>query len=116
MEQKDPLTGEIFYPGRTNQRFSSRENQIRYNNLKAYEKRKAKADIDRKFDYNRTILKKILGNKQHETRSVDFLLGAGFDFYSITHYRVKDNVKQNCVYEFAFIVNKDKTIKIFKHE
>ena len=39
MRQKDPLTGELFIPKRSNQLFFTKENQIRYNNLKAKKER-----------------------------------------------------------------------------
>lgn len=38
-ERKDPLTGELFVPNRSNQKFASKENQTAYNNLRANEKR-----------------------------------------------------------------------------
>ena len=38
----DPLTKEKFIPKRRNQKFSKRENQIVFNNNKAYKKRQEK--------------------------------------------------------------------------
>lgn len=62
MEQaRDLLTNELFYKSRSNQKFANRKNQIRYNNIKAYKKRKAKAPTDKILDKNRAILKKVLG-------------------------------------------------------
>lgn len=111
----DPLTGEVFYKQRSNQKFASRENQIRYNNKIAEEKRRIKASIDKKLDKNRTILKNILRNQTEVIKSIDFLHGAGFDFFIHTHNYIKGQQKFSCVYEFAFgIVEKGK-IKIFRY-
>ncbi|MCK5138017.1 MAG: hypothetical protein KAR19_19695 [Bacteroidales bacterium] len=44
---KDLLTDEEFVKRRNNQRFASRQNQIRYNNMKAQEKRNIKSQVDR---------------------------------------------------------------------
>ncbi len=114
MEQKDPLTGEVFYPKRTNQQFASRKNQIRYNNLKAYKKRKAKSGVERLLDKNRTILSEILGNETEVIRSKDFLLGAGFHFGCQTHSIRKNNEIWKCVYDYAFISDGN-SIKITKN-
>ena len=51
----DPLTGEEFVPKRSNQKFASRENQIRYNNLKAKEIRQAKSKT-RKISFKKNLL------------------------------------------------------------
>ena len=97
----DPLTKEAFAPKRYNQKFASRKNQIKYNNILARRKRLAKIKIDQPLDRNRTILKGILNGKAEQTKSKDWLLALGYRFGYYTH-----NVKYNdksipCVYEFA---------------
>ena len=115
MKREDPLTGEVFYPRRENQKFASRENQIRYNNKKAEKKRKAKAEIDKYLDNNRSILKAILGNKNEVIKSKDFLLGAGFNFGCHTHSLRKDDKLLRCVYDYAFINHTDNSFKIVRN-
>ncbi|MBL4593473.1 MAG: hypothetical protein JKX68_06620 [Flavobacteriales bacterium] len=115
MQQKDPLTGELFSPKRSNQLFASGENQIRYNNLKAQETRKVKASIHRYLDKNRTILSIVLGNNKEVIQSRDFLLGAGFYFAYHTHNIRKNNEIWKCVYDYAYRSNEDSSIKIIKH-
>ncbi len=112
---KDPFTGETFYKRRSNQKFASRENQIRYNNHLAGEKRKSKASIDGYLDKNRTILKSILGNEKIATKSKDFLLGAGFHFGCHTHSVQRGKDIWMCVYDYAFFKVGDDQYKIIKH-
>ena len=82
---KDPFTAELFIKRRNNQKFATRRNQVRYNNIKAQKKRDAKLPIERILDKNRTILQTILSGRLEITKSKDFLLGSGFNFiYLIT--------------------------------
>ena len=85
MERKDPLTGEEFYPKRSNQFLASRENQTRFNNLKASKKRKVKYLVDSILDKNRKVLAKILGDELEIIKSKEFLRGAEFHFGCHTH-------------------------------
>lgn len=111
---KDPLTGETFLKKRSNQVFANRENQIRYNNQKAYEKRKAKSLVDKILDKNRIILKIILGSDDEVVRSYDFLSGAGFNFGCSTHSVKIDRYKWICVYDYAYLPMDNETFKIIK--
>ncbi|WP_024773010.1 hypothetical protein [Aquimarina macrocephali] len=111
---KDLLTGEFFTPTRSDQRFATKENQIRYNNLKARQKRRAKAEIDRALDANRNILRKILNNKEEVIKTHDFLLGAGFNFGITTHKMNKEGKLWSCVYEYALLHLGDGRLKITK--
>jgi hypothetical protein len=70
----DLLTQEEFTKQRSNQKFASSKNRIRYNNLKARKKRITKGPIDRTLDQNRTILSRILGDKTEIVVSRDYLL------------------------------------------
>ncbi len=98
---KDLLTQQSFYKKRTNQKFATPQNRIRYNNRKARRKRAAKAYIDRKLDRNRTILERILSGKKEVTVSRDYLLGSGFDFNFISYHTKVDNVIYDGIYEFG---------------
>lgn len=110
----DPLTGESFIKQRNNQVFANRQNQIKYNNLKAMNKRKSIANISRILDKNRTVLKTILGDKTEITKSLDFLLGAGFNFGCSTHSINHDEKKWVCIYDYAYTLIYEKTFKIIK--
>ncbi|MEM9687625.1 MAG: hypothetical protein AAF934_12000 [Bacteroidota bacterium] len=112
---KDPFTGETFHKRRSNQKFASRENQIRYNNRIAREKRKAKALVEQYLDKNRTILKTILGNEKVITKSRDFMLGAGFHFGCHTHSIQRGKELWKCVYDYAFLNIGNNQYKIVKH-
>ena len=97
---KDLLTQEEFIKSRSNQKFSSPENRIRYNNLKARHKRAAKNPVDRLLDMNRTILKRILGDNNEIVVSRDFLLGAGFSFKYFSYQIEVDGVTFAGIYEY----------------
>lgn len=115
MQRKDPLTGEAFVPRRTNQRFASRRNQIHYNNLKAGEKRKAKAQLDRLLDKNRTILKTVLVDKKEVILSKDYLLGAGFHFGALTHNVKVGEATFHCIYDFSYTRHENNKYKIVRN-
>ncbi len=99
---KDPLTGEEFNKKRSNQKFASRTNQIKFNNMKAYNKRKAKSIPNKILDRSRDVLKNALGDNDSVERSYDFLLGAGLHFGYYTHQINKDDLKWICVYDYAY--------------
>lgn len=111
-EAKDPLTGEKFIKKRNNQIFANRKNQIRFNNLKAQEKRKSTVQINSLLNKNRMILKQLLINKTEITKSHDFLLGAGFHFGVNTHTLNIDNKKWTCIYEYSYSFIGDNQFKI----
>lgn len=112
----DPLTGESFSPRRSNQIFASRANQIRFNNIKARVKRRAKSKVDRSLDKCRTILKDALGDRKSRTLSRDFLLGAGFDFTCITHTVKIEEDLYYFLYELGYTILENGKIKITKYD
>jgi hypothetical protein len=115
MVYTDPLTQETFYPQRTNQKFASRRNQIKYNNLKARKKRAAKKKFDQPLDKNRTILSGILGSNKEAVKSKDWLLALGYHFNIYTHSMLYEGKSIPCIYEFAIAqIERDK-YKIFRH-
>ncbi|AUP81223.1 hypothetical protein [Flavivirga eckloniae] len=111
---KDPLTGETFYKQRNNQVFANRKNQIKYNNLKALEKRKSIAIINRILDKNRSILISILEGKPEAIKSYDYLLGTGFHFGCSTHTIKRENDNWICIYDYGYMLEGDKTFRIIK--
>jgi hypothetical protein len=99
---EDPLTGEEFYKKRSNQIFATRANQIKFNNNKAYQKRRAKNLHDRILDRSRDVLKNVLRDKEYVEKSYDFLHGAGLHFGYYTHQISKEDVKWVCIYDYAY--------------
>jgi hypothetical protein len=115
MYYTDPLTKENFLPIRSNQKFASRKNQIRFNNLKAKIKRAAKKKFDQPLDRNRTILKGILGDKKEMIKSQDWLLALGFNFRIYTHGVMYEGKSIPCIYEFALVKVGEDKYKVFHH-
>ncbi|MBL4653910.1 MAG: hypothetical protein JKY53_13765 [Flavobacteriales bacterium] len=111
---KDPLTGESFLKQRSNQVFANRENQIKYNNLKALQKRQAMAEVNTILNKNRSILKSTLNGNKEVVKSLDFLLGAGFNFGCSTHTIKHNDKKWNCIYDFAYLLMGNKQFKIIQ--
>ncbi len=102
--RNDLLTGEEFTPSRRNQRFASRANQVRYNNLLAQQKRDAKRPLDLALDRNRSILIRLLGEAKSVTKSKDYLLGAGYDFTAFTQTAKDEMFNFYCVYDMALLI------------
>ena len=110
--KKDPYSGELFIPIRSNQKFANRSNQIAWNNSKARAKRNAKKPTDHILDKNRTVLIQVLGNKNERIRSKDFLRGAGFSFGHYCQCIKADDIIYQLVYDYAIADNKDGTYTI----
>ncbi len=115
MNYIDPLTQESFIPERTNQRFASRKNQIKYNNLKAKEKRLVKSEVDVILDKNRTILRTVLNGNKEIILTRDYLLGAGFHFGCFTHSKIIKEKEYRCIYEYAYSPINNENYDIIKH-
>jgi hypothetical protein len=113
---RDLLTQEEFSKQRNNQKFSSSNNRIRYNNLKARQKRATKAPIDRKLDQNRTILNRIIGNNLEIIVSKDYLLGAGFSFNYYSFLKEVNGVTFSGIYENGIARTSDDKFKIIKFD
>ncbi len=114
LRAKDPLTGQEFIKHRHNQKFATRANQIRFNNLKALRKRAAKAPLDRILDNNRTILNKILGNNTEEVVSRDYLLGTGYSLNYLQYKRTVTGIEYAGIYEYGIAKLSDGKYKIVK--
>ena len=85
MIKQDPLTGEEFYPIRENQRFASRQNQIKYNNLLAKEKREQQALFLKQLNANQSILEACLDGEDKAIVNRSILMQEGYDFRFMTH-------------------------------
>jgi hypothetical protein len=111
---KDLLTHEEFIKQRNNQKFASSKNRIRYNNLKARQKRVIKAPVDRILDQNRKVLSRIIGNKTEIIVSRDYLLGAGFSFNYYSFIKEVNAVTYFGIYEYGIAKTSDDKFKIIK--
>ena len=115
MFASDPLTKESFYPKRSNQKFASRKNQVKYNNLKARKKRQAKKKFDQPLDRNRNILIGILGTNMSMIKHKEWLLALGYDFNIYTHSARHEGKIIPCIYEFALIKLENQQYKIIRN-
>lgn len=114
MKATDPLSGQVFTKRVVNQRFSSRENQIRFNNQKANDKRRALNDYWKVLTHNRNILQRTLDNKAEQIVSQDFLSGAGYDFNYFTHSGIKEQDKAVGLFDFGLQPLSGDRYKIFR--
>lgn len=83
MEQlikKDPLTGEVFVAKRSNQRFATAENKIRYHNRKNAEINKERAFIDKPCKLSHLILKALHNPNSDNIYNRYLLEGKGLRF------------------------------------
>lgn len=101
MQQKDPLTGEMFTPKRTNQIFATKLNQIRFNNQKAYTKRKLVSPYNSLLETNRKIIIRILNEDKTRIVSRDYLLGAGYNMGCFVYMRNFEGKEYFGVYEYG---------------
>ena len=112
MVKQDLYTKEQFYTRKRNQKFSSRKNQIAFNNeIKAIESGKIKF-IESKLKHNRKILSKILSKKESISVSIEHLKILNFSFTAITHFKNLDSVTYFGVYEYTYRIAKDNTVEI----
>ena len=114
--ETDPLTKESFYPKRSNQKFASRKNQVKYNNLKARKKRVAKKKFDQPLDRNRNILIGILGTNTSVIKHKEWLLALGYDFNIYTHSSRYEGKIIPCIYEFGIAQLDGEKFKIMRNE
>jgi hypothetical protein len=96
-QMKDPLTGVVFTPARSNQKYLNSVNRIRFNNEKAKKIRQAKSKVDIPLRINYKVLSDILQEDKEKIVHKEFLLGKGFDFRYTTNH-VQNNGKSSPVY------------------
>ncbi len=113
---KDLLTEEWFDKRRNNQKFVNRENQVRYNNNKAQQRRNVTSFFDRQMNQNRKILLNILGKKNEITKSRDFLLGAGYNFKYFMYIRPVSGLDYTGIYEFGITKMNETDYHIIRFE
>ena len=113
---KDPLTGELFIPKSSKQKYATPANQIKHNNINAKMIRILKYDSQRPLDVNWKIISKMMGTEKEITRTTEFMRGAGFSLPHCTHWKKYEGKSQRCVFNFIIVINDTDKIKIVKDE
>jgi len=116
MKRKDPHTGEIFVPKRTNQIFANSANRIAYHNKKASKLRQTTAYINKPLHLNHRICLELMKGKTEAVFHKQFLLGMGFNFTVITNLEEHNGQKQYGLYRFMIIPLDKNRIKIITHD
>lgn len=111
---RDPLTTEIFYKKRNNQKFASAENRIHYHNQRANKLRQIMNSINRPLFLNHKILNEVMKGKTKAIFHKEFLLGKGFTFGVFTHYTDWDGSSRPSLYGFLIISLKEDKIQVIK--
>lgn len=116
IRQKDPLTGELFFPKRANQKFARPENRIKFNNDAANELRREREHINKPIHIAHVKLRKLMVGRNEAEFSIDFLRGYGLDFNVFNHYVLYNGIQRPAIFEFVFIIDKvNKKVKIIRH-
>ncbi len=113
-KQIDPYSGESFYPKRSNQRFSSRTNQIAYNNAKAKKERDQHTFYDNQIKKNWKILISALKDKKNTVQTKDYLLGRGYDFRFLNNLRIQDKTSYFGLYDCGIRLTENDKYEIIK--
>lgn len=114
--KKDPLTGEMFIPKRSNQRFATSYNRKKFNNQIANDLRKEREFILGPLNRKHRLCKKLMEGKNEGKFSYEYLDGYGLDFNTITHHEIINNVQVPCFFEFAIYIDGiSKTVKIVRY-
>ncbi|MFA5814263.1 MAG: hypothetical protein WC865_01395 [Bacteroidales bacterium] len=113
MTGKDPFSGQAFTKKSETQRFSNRENQIKYNNRKVTERRRTLSAYLKILNRNRETLQTVLGEKVERVVSRDFLDGTGYNIEYHTHSGLKDKVVG--VFEYGLTPLTGSRYKIFRN-
>ena len=115
MKKIDPYSEMEFTPKRHNQRFSSRANQIAYNNMLARKKRELLRVPNTKLNTNRSVLKKLYESGNRKV-SKEFLLGAGFNLHYFTQYTTDEQGCFMAVYDYSIQNLRNGTFNIIKEQ
>jgi hypothetical protein len=100
MKRIDPLTKRTFIAKRTNQKFETRENQIRYNNLKARKARMKMAPWETALKKNYRILSQIIGDQKRAIADPLELKYKGYDSTVFSQYRNDDKCREFGIYHY----------------
>lgn len=116
--RKDPLTGELFIPKKVTQKFKTRDNQIKYNNLLQSYRRQFLGTLLRPLMKTHRILSNAIGTKNTITLHKEWLSGAGADMTLFTHVETIDETRFYAMFNFTISSNKEyyKITKINNYE
>lgn len=114
--KKDLLTGEIFKPKRSNQKFKTAENRIKFNNQKAKKMREKINYINKPLKKSMLALDSLMKDKKEGVFHKEFLRGKGISFKVFTHFISIENKSYPSIYNYT-LINQNKTfIKIIRHD
>lgn len=108
----DPLTKEEFEPKRTNQKFATFENRIRFNNNKAKKLRDSMNYVNGPLQRNLRILNQLLSGKKELLIHIEFLKGKDYHFGVCTHIQKVGDDNLKMVYQYGLQKDGPDTIKI----
>ena len=109
---KDLLTLEEFQPRRLNQKFSCKENRVKYNNNKANKLRNHLKPINKPLLNNFRILSSLLMNEKEKIFHRQFLMGRAYDFSKWTHLENWGNKMHYALYDYILIQLDNDMVKI----
>ena len=117
IRQKDPLTGELFFPKRANQKFARPENRIKFNNDATNELRRERENINKPINIAHVKLRKLMVGRNEAEFSFDYMYGAEIDFNLFNHYVLYNEIKRRAIFEFIIIIYRfNKRIKVIRHD
>ncbi len=111
---RDPLTTEVFYKKRNNQKFATAYNRVAYHNRRANKLRQEMNSVNRPLFVNNKILLEIMSGRQKATFHKQFLLGKGFQFGVFTHYTDWEGTSRPSLYNFIILNYSEDKIQIIK--
>jgi hypothetical protein len=111
---RDPLTTEVFYKKRNNQKFATADNRVAFHNRRANKLRQQMNSVNRPLFVNNKILLEIMNGKKKATFHKQFLLGKGFQFGVFTHYSDWEGTNRPSLYDFIILSLNDEKILIIK--
>lgn len=116
IRQKDPLTGELFFPKRANQKFARPENRIKFNNDAANELRREREHINKPIHSSHLKIRKLMLGKIKAEFSFDYMEGAEIVFKAFTHYELYRGLLRPAIFEFVVIIDEpNKKITIIRY-
>jgi hypothetical protein len=111
---RDLLTNQAFTKKRSNQKFSSPENRIKFYNRKASQQRLKLAKHELPLKQSFKAIEKLLTGKKEGTYNKHFLQGCGVSFSHFTHYTKLDGKNFPSIFDFVLISINENDIKIVR--
>lgn len=99
IKKTDPLTGEVF-SAKSNQRFKTASNRIRFNNNVAIKHRRQISSIAKPLNTNIKVLEKLLKDESEKIFHKEFLRGAQIDLNICTGFVYEKGKSYPCIYHY----------------